>query len=73
VTAEFVALTPVYKVFVGEETQWVRKGTIHINPAYIVSITYSTENGRAQVTLHDGTNFAVPIVQIAALVGLELT
>lgn len=70
---QFIALTPIYKCYDGEDTVWARRGTIYLNPAYIVQITFSTENGRAQITLHDGCSLTVPLQQVAPLVGLELS
>lgn len=68
----FIPLTPCYQAFIGGEQTWARRGTIHLNPHYIVSITYTIDTGRANVILHDGTTWIVPIAQIAALIGLEL-
>jgi hypothetical protein len=72
VIPQFIALTPCYRLESKDGEQWARRGTIYLNPAYIVQLTFSTENGRAQITLHDGCNLIVPVMQIAALVGLEL-
>lgn len=71
---QFIALTPIYQCHNGEgSTVWARRGTIYLNPAYIVQITFSTENGRAQITLHDGSTLTVPLQQVSPLVGLELS